>query len=110
MQRLHLGELRGLINVTLQVSGIHVTSRNFIPWGGAFHFVNSCGDGLRFGELEVGEGVEEQLLAELGFCEGVVGFGGGREVVNALAEVGSGGAAAVGVSEICGGLAAPRTP
>ena len=91
MQRLHLGELRGLVNVTLQVSGIHVTSRNFIPWGGAFHFVNSCGDGLRFGELEVGEGVKERLLAVLGFCEGMVGFGGGREVVNALAEVGGGG-------------------
>jgi hypothetical protein len=105
-----LGQLRGLINFTLQVSEIHVTSRNFIPWGGAFHFVNSCGDGLRFGESEVREGVEERLLAVLGFCEGVVDFGGGREVVNALAEVGSGGAAAVGVSKICGGLAASRTP
>ena len=91
MQRLHLGELRGLTNVTLLVSGIHVTSRNFVPWGGAFHFVNSCGYGLRFGELEVGEGVKERFLVVLGFCEGMVGFGGGREVVNALAEVGGGG-------------------
>jgi hypothetical protein len=40
----------------------------------------------------------------------VVGFGGGREVVNALAEVGSGGAAAVDVSETCGDLAVSRTP
>jgi hypothetical protein len=67
-----------------------VTPRNFIPRRGAFHFVNSWVVGWGFGELGVGEGGGEQLLAVLGFSLGVVGFGRGREGVDATAEVGSG--------------------